>query len=153
MVTGPVVVGLAELGAGDVDLAGGKAANLGELLGAGLPVPDGFCVTTDAYREGTAAADLGVIVEQLARTGAADQDRSAALARAARDRILAVPVPAQLAAAITAAYRDLGGAAGAGPAPAAARDPPFARLAGGEGTPPGVVRAGGGVGAGAPPRG
>ena len=29
---------------------GGKAANLGELIRAGLPVPPGFCLTTEAYR-------------------------------------------------------------------------------------------------------
>ena len=34
----------------DVALAGGKGANLGELMAAGLPVPAGFVVTTDAYR-------------------------------------------------------------------------------------------------------
>ena len=37
-----VVVPLRDLDAGDLPLAGGKAANLGELIGAGLPVPDGF---------------------------------------------------------------------------------------------------------------
>ena len=36
-------------------LVGGKAANLGELLQAGLPVPDGFCLTTEAYRKVTGA--------------------------------------------------------------------------------------------------
>jgi phosphohistidine swiveling domain-containing protein/uncharacterized membrane protein (DUF106 family) len=34
----------------DKALAGGKAVNLGILLRAAFPVPDGFCVTTDAYR-------------------------------------------------------------------------------------------------------
>src|SRR3990170_5955946 len=34
----------------DVEVAGGKGANLGELVRAGLPVPAGFVVTTDAYR-------------------------------------------------------------------------------------------------------
>src|SRR4051794_33570707 len=140
-VMGPAVVGLRELDAGDVDLAGGKAANLGELVGAGLPVPDGFCVTTDAYREGTAAADLGVIVAQLARTGAADQDRSAALARAARDRILAVAVPAHLAAAINAASRARGGAAVAVRSSATAEDLPFASFAGQQDTYLGIVGA------------
>ncbi|MGI8458459.1 MAG: PEP/pyruvate-binding domain-containing protein [Propionibacteriaceae bacterium] len=38
------------IGAGDVGLVGGKAANLGELVAAGLPVPPGFVITTDAYR-------------------------------------------------------------------------------------------------------
>jgi pyruvate,water dikinase len=31
-------------------LAGGKAVNLGILIRAGFTVPDGFCITTDAYR-------------------------------------------------------------------------------------------------------
>src|SRR4051794_22447048 len=34
----------------DKSLTGGKAVNLGLLLRANFPVPDGFCVTTDAYR-------------------------------------------------------------------------------------------------------
>jgi phosphoenolpyruvate synthase/pyruvate phosphate dikinase len=34
----------------DKALAGGKAVNLGILLRAQFNVPDGFCVTTDAYR-------------------------------------------------------------------------------------------------------
>ena len=42
------VVPLRDLAAGDLALAGGKAANLGELIEAGFPIPDGFCVTTDA---------------------------------------------------------------------------------------------------------
>ena len=35
-----------------LELAGGKGANLGELSRVdGIRVPDGFCVTTDAYQE------------------------------------------------------------------------------------------------------
>jgi phosphoenolpyruvate synthase/pyruvate phosphate dikinase len=33
----------------DIDLVGGKALSLGRLLQAGLPVPSGFVITTDAY--------------------------------------------------------------------------------------------------------
>jgi hypothetical protein len=40
---------LDEVGADDVPLVGGKAANLGELRGAGFPVPPGFVLTTKAY--------------------------------------------------------------------------------------------------------
>lgn len=38
--------GLDELGGADVALAGGKAANLGELVRGGFPVPPGFVITT-----------------------------------------------------------------------------------------------------------
>ncbi|MGZ3438388.1 MAG: PEP/pyruvate-binding domain-containing protein, partial [Polyangia bacterium] len=45
-----------ELSRGDVTIAGGKGANLGELARAGLPVPPGFVVTAPAY---LAAMDAG----------------------------------------------------------------------------------------------
>ena len=48
----------AEIGRGDIELAGGKGANLGELTRAGLPVPPGFVVTTAAYRAFVAANGL-----------------------------------------------------------------------------------------------
>src|SRR5690606_1847335 len=47
----PFVVPLTAVGRDDLALAGGKGANLGELIAAGLPVPDGFVVTTAAYAE------------------------------------------------------------------------------------------------------
>ena len=38
-----------QLGKEDIDIAGGKGANLGELTSAGIPVPPGFVVIADAY--------------------------------------------------------------------------------------------------------
>ncbi|MBS4535618.1 hypothetical protein GOQ29_08280 [Clostridium sp. D2Q-14] len=35
----------------DVSVVGGKGANLGEMFNAGLPVPDGFCITGNAFDE------------------------------------------------------------------------------------------------------
>lgn len=35
----------------DLPLVGGKGANLGEMTQAGFPVPFGFCVTTESYKE------------------------------------------------------------------------------------------------------
>jgi len=46
------IVPLAALGLESPALAGGKAAQLGALIDAGLPVPEGFCITTAAYRHG-----------------------------------------------------------------------------------------------------
>ena len=40
-----------EIGKEDIVTAGGKGANLGEMVGAGIPVPEGMVLTTDAYRE------------------------------------------------------------------------------------------------------
>ena len=44
-----LVVGLSEVDAGWIGLVGGKAAGLGELIKAGERVPEGFCITTDAF--------------------------------------------------------------------------------------------------------
>ncbi len=43
------VVWFSEVGKGDIPLVGGKGANLGEMTKAGLPVPQGFIVTSEAY--------------------------------------------------------------------------------------------------------
>ena len=57
----------------DIALAGGKGANLGELMAAGLPVPAGFVVTTDAYRRAAegqpAPQDLAAITAAYADLG------------------------------------------------------------------------------------
>jgi pyruvate,water dikinase len=132
-----VVVPLRDLDAGDLPLAGGKAANLGELIGAGLPVPDGYCVTTAAYRDVADAAGLTEIIEELA--GRPDPDRSAELARRARDRIRSTRMPAHVAAAVTAAYRDLGEPVVAVRSSATAEDLPFASFAGQQDTYLGIV--------------
>jgi pyruvate,water dikinase len=135
------VVPLRDLDAGALSLAGGKAANLGELIRAGLPVPDGFCVTTDAYRDATIAADLSELVEQLARTAADAPDRAAEVAGRARNRILSTPMPAHVGDAVTAAYRSMGEPAVAVRSSATAEDLPFASFAGQQDTYLGIIGA------------
>ncbi|MHA7221735.1 PEP/pyruvate-binding domain-containing protein [Arthrobacter sp. RHLT1-20] len=88
--------------------AGGKAANLGELLRAGLPVPAGFCLTTDAYRRAMASAGLEAIHAALSATAADDLPALAGLAGSARDLVLAAAVPADIADAVRSAYTALG---------------------------------------------
>lgn len=46
---GPYILPLVECR--DVALAGGKAVGLAQLMAAGFAVPQGFCITTEAYRE------------------------------------------------------------------------------------------------------
>ena len=58
---------LAAFGRDDVARAGGKAANLGELVRAGLPVPPGFVVTTEAYRSFVAGHGLTESIVELSQ--------------------------------------------------------------------------------------
>lgn len=67
-----LVIPLTGVGRGDVAVAGGKGANLGELVRAGLPVPPGFVVTTEAYREFVRATGIGPQILALATTPGED---------------------------------------------------------------------------------
>jgi phosphoenolpyruvate synthase/pyruvate phosphate dikinase len=86
-----------ELGRGDIDLAGGKGANLGELTRAGLPVPPGFVLTTAAYRAFVAGNDLD---EQVLAPARLPPDAETGRYDGAADRIRSLfadaPVPAEL---------------------------------------------------------
>jgi rifampicin phosphotransferase len=112
---------------------GGKAANLGELTRAGLPVPPGFCVSTAAYDFVTEGANLDPILDDLAETRPDDTARLAELATAARAALLRARVPSRVAEAITQAYQELGNGASVPVAvrsSATAEDLPHASFAG-----------------------
>ena len=68
------VVSLGDLDQDDLAAAGGKGANLGELIRAGFPVPDSFVVITDAYATVVQPLDLN-IPERIAAGKAASVRR------------------------------------------------------------------------------
>ncbi|GCE07707.1 PEP/pyruvate-binding domain-containing protein [Dictyobacter aurantiacus] len=89
-------------------LAGGKAANLGELIQAGLRVPAGFCVTTTAYERIAAHAGLHTQLLELAsvsREGRAE--RLVELAIAIRTALRETSLPPEVVEAITKSYQAL----------------------------------------------
>lgn len=94
---------------GEHALVGGKGANLGLLTRAGFPVPPGFSVTTAAYDSFVEGANLGdKIATMVAQINYGDADQLEAVTAEVRDLIVGAEMPAGLAAAITAAYADLG---------------------------------------------
>ena len=109
----PVVVRLADIRGTDTDIAGGKGANLGELIAAGFAVPDGFVLTTAAYNAAARAAK----VDPSKPNEAAERLRSTA-------------VPRRVADAALKAYDALGGGAVAVRSSATAEDLPGASFAG-----------------------
>ncbi|MEV5052878.1 PEP/pyruvate-binding domain-containing protein [Arthrobacter sp. LAR12-1-1.1] len=127
---GPVLA-LERLGQDMLAKVGGKAANLGELARAGLPVPPGFCLTTRAYLDATASPALADVHRALAATTPDDLAGLAALAAKARALVLDADVPAGIDAAVRAAYAALGAdTAVAVRSSATAEDLPFASFAG-----------------------
>jgi len=109
MATAGLVCPLRVIGAADRPVAGGKGASLGELQRAGLPVPPGFVVTVPAFRRAMETADAGSAIEAgIASLAPGDTGAVERVTEAIRARIAAAPLPADVAAAVTAAYEALG---------------------------------------------
>ncbi|WP_354514674.1 PEP/pyruvate-binding domain-containing protein [Paenarthrobacter sp. 4246] len=87
---------------------GGKAANLGELASAGLPVPPGFCLTTAAYRDALSAIGLDEVLAALKEADASQLDQLNGLAARARSLVLDTGIPHRIAEAVRSAYQQLG---------------------------------------------
>ena len=83
---------------------GGKGASLARMVAAGSPVPDGFTVTTLAYRETLGASLLASIAAPLAGLDANETSELESRAAAIRDRIRALALPAGVEAAIRDGY-------------------------------------------------
>jgi rifampicin phosphotransferase len=112
-------------------LAGGKGANLARLAQAGLPVPNGFTITTQAYQVFVAANGLTERISAVLSTGSLEtpdacEDASARI----RDLFKQGSVPADLAAQILDAYAGLGRPAVAVRSSATAEDLPELSFAG-----------------------
>ena len=102
------VLWLDNIGSDDLERVGGKAASLGELDGADLPVPPAFVVTAATYRE---FIEESGIETKLFEAVDIDTDDSEALAEAAEHAqrlVRRTPLPASVREEILAAYDSLG---------------------------------------------
>ena len=113
------VMSLRDLDRQDLAIAGGKGANLGELVRAGLQVPAGFVVTTDAYARLVNLLDLKIADRVAGGDGVA-----------VRASVEAAAMPADIQAAIADAYAGLGAGSVAVRSSATAEDLPGAAFAG-----------------------
>jgi hypothetical protein len=108
-VTSRFTCGTGELSAADAGRAGGKAAALGELARAGLPVPRGYVVMVDAFGLHLDAVDpFGAVRRALGSLPADDLAGIASAAADMRARVTAAPLPLDVTAEITSGYAGLG---------------------------------------------
>jgi len=97
------------LGKNDTDVAGGKGANLGELTRAGLPVPQGYVVTAEAF-----LTSMSQVRDELATELAIALDRSTTPERLAesaerlRKLVRKAGVSDEVRHDVLRAYRELG---------------------------------------------
>ncbi|HKS00487.1 MAG TPA: PEP/pyruvate-binding domain-containing protein [Arthrobacter sp.] len=98
-----------QLGRSDLDEAGGKGANLGELARAGFPVPPGFVLTTAAYQDFVNANGIaGRILELAALPAGASNDDYEAAAGQIRALFAESTLPEEIGNELRAAYVRLG---------------------------------------------
>lgn len=98
----------ADIGRTDLETAGGKGANLGELTAAGFPVPPGFVVITEAYRAYVRHHVMGAAIVDAARRRTDDPEMLQAVADKIAGLFAEAPIPAGIADPILAAYHRLG---------------------------------------------
>ncbi|MCX8173983.1 MAG: phosphoenolpyruvate synthase [Thermoplasmata archaeon] len=100
------IVGFEEIGASDIGLVGGKGANLGEMLNAGINVPPGFIITAQAYADFVDSAGLMDEIEDLlADVDFENTDQLTDRCLQIRAKIENAKIPARMAKEILEHYR------------------------------------------------
>ena len=87
---------------------GGKGANLGEMIAAGLPVPGGFILLTDSYRRFIDAAGLEERIEDLLKD-VVDEDLQSmeSVSEKISELFATAEIPADIIDAIDKAYKEI----------------------------------------------
>jgi len=129
------IVWFKEVGKGDIALVGGKGANLGEMTQAGIAVPPGFIITSQAYymflEESRLSAKIQVLLKPLdANNSKQLQD----ISKKIKQLITSAPIPAEVKNEIRKAYSELGQGLVAVRSSATAEDLPEASFAGQQST-------------------
>ena len=104
-----LVLVFSEIRAADLPLVGGKGANLGEMTHAGFPVPEGFCLTTQAFRRFIAACpDVDPLYDVLDSVAPDDLETVRRVGQQVRQTLLQTPVSAAVADAMRQAWQTVG---------------------------------------------
>lgn len=119
------------IGSEETAVVGGKAANLGELVNAGVPVPPGFAITVEAYQQFLAESQLlDVVRRHVSNLNVDDTERLDSVSSRLRKIITNAPLPATIEEAIREAYDTMGGVPVAVRSSATAEDQPGVSFAG-----------------------
>ncbi len=106
--TDKLLVWFDEVDKDDIHLVGGKGANLGEMVRAGLPVPPGFILTAPAYFHFLDECGLkATISRELQRLNVEDSAHLTRVGRSIQEQILKAPMPREIESDVTRAYATL----------------------------------------------
>ncbi|MEO8383574.1 MAG: PEP/pyruvate-binding domain-containing protein [Acidobacteriota bacterium] len=100
------ILSLGAVRTGDMSLVGRKAANLGELLASGFPIPQAFVVTTTAFRRYFGSLGLQ---DEIDRTDTATEEELRGTCTRIQYQILSGTITKDMAGEILTAYKSLVG--------------------------------------------
>lgn len=107
------IVWFSQIDKEDVDIVGGKGANLGEIRRIGSPVPDGFVVTSKAYFEFLEKNKLSVRVEEiLGKLDYNNQELVNEISEHIKDVIKSSPLPEEIISEVRNEYKKLSNSKG-----------------------------------------
>jgi pyruvate,water dikinase len=101
------VVWLEEVGKEDVPTVGGKGASLGEMINLGIPVPGGFAVTAQAFRDFINRSGIAGDLFDALKIDVNDQSQLLRAEETAKRLIMGAKVPADMEKAIKSRYQEL----------------------------------------------
>ncbi|CCH53590.1 phosphoenolpyruvate synthase [Fibrisoma limi BUZ 3] len=108
--TSPYLLSFQDISRTSLKLAGGKGANLGELTRIeGICVPDGFCISTEAYKRVIEATpSIDELLNELSLLTTEDRPKIGELSGEIRRVIESAAIPADIQEAITRQLAELG---------------------------------------------
>jgi pyruvate,water dikinase len=101
------VVWLEEVGKEDVSTVGGKGASLGEMINLGIPVPGGFAVTAQVFRDFINRSGIARDLFDALKIDVNDQSQLLRAEEVAKRLIMDAQVPDDLEQAIKSRYQEL----------------------------------------------
>lgn len=101
------VVWLEDVGKEDLSIVGGKGASLGEMINIGVPVPGGFAVTAQAFRDFLNRAGIAERLFEALKVDVNDQGQLLKAEENAKRLIMEAKVPEDIEQAIRSRYEEL----------------------------------------------
>ncbi|MDD1754576.1 MAG: phosphoenolpyruvate synthase, partial [Methanothrix sp.] len=101
------VVWLEEVGKNDLSTVGGKGASLGEMINIGVPVPGGFAVTAQAFRDFINRAGISEKLFEALKVDVNQETELHKAEKAAKKLIMDAKVPKDIEDAIKSRYEEL----------------------------------------------
>ncbi|NMA67925.1 MAG: hypothetical protein GX958_00675 [Desulfitobacterium sp.] len=103
------VLSFKEIDKTSLPYVGGKGANLGEMTKGGFPIPQGFCVTTWAYRAFIQQSrEISTLLDQLVQLNPEDLEQIRELGKRIREHLQSLSMPKDIKACILEAFQAAG---------------------------------------------